>query len=74
MSRFMKPKSKEHIFRLRSDSGKGDLTLVGTGRSSYLWAGEDSGWGCVTFSGQQTLRKLASEILKHVPARKKPKP
>lgn len=53
---------------------EGELILVGTGRRAYLWAGprDRQDDGPYTFSGPVALRKLAYEILRTVPARKKP--
>lgn len=70
MAKFRQPKDPWHRVRLRSDGDIGELLLVGRGRSAYLWAGRDSGQ-CVTFSGRQTLRKLAKIILREIPERKK---
>ncbi len=70
MSKFVKPQSDEHIATLRSDGNLGELIVVSSGRRAYLWAGSDDGHDCVTFSGQQTLRKLARIILKEIPERK----
>lgn len=70
MARFVQPVEKHHSLKLRSDGNKGEILLVGGGRGSYLWAGQDDG-ACVTFSGPQILRRLAKEILKHVPERRR---
>lgn len=69
MSKFVKPEYEHHALRLRSDSDTGELLLVGKGRNAYLWAALDGNSMPVTFSGQQTLRKLAKHILKTVPER-----
>ena len=69
MSKFVKPIHDYHELRLRSDNNEGELLLVGKGRTAYLWAGVDGNFTPVTFSGQQTLRKLAKHILKVVPER-----
>ena len=71
MSKFVKPQQKYHAVRLRSDGNQGELLLVGKGRNAYLWAGTDGNYVPVTFSGQQTLRKLAKAILENVPERKR---
>lgn len=71
MSRVVKPKHTHHVIRIRCDIDNGELLLVGSGRNAYLWAGLDGNYDPVTFSGQQTLRKLANTILQNVPARRR---
>lgn len=69
-ARVSKPRERWHTFRLVD--GKAELILVGKGGHAYLWTGPNDGTcvGCTTFSGQQSLRKLARAILRTVPARK----
>lgn len=71
MSKLVKPEFDRHKLRLRSDKNHGELLLVGSGRNAYLWAGVDGNYEPVTFSGQQTLRKLAKKILETIPERKR---
>lgn len=70
MARFKDPEASHHLARLRSDGDDGELLIVGKGKQAYLWIGRDVGNECVTFSGQQTLRKLARLVLKTIPAKK----
>jgi hypothetical protein len=49
-----------------------ELSLVKGGRRAYLWVGvrwkPDAGWKTIiTFSGNESLRKLAEAILKEIP-------
>jgi len=71
MAKYAKPKFEYHKLRLRSDSNHGELLLVGNGRNAYLWAGVDGNYEPVTFTGQQTLRKLAKTILETIPERRR---
>ena len=70
MAKIIKSIDKWHRIRILSDRDEGEMLLVGTGRNAYLWAGRP-GSSCVTFNGQQTLRKLAKAILANVPERKR---
>lgn len=77
MARLKKPEKDWHQIRI-CEAGhtlqpNHELVLTGTGANAYLWVGpEERGRGQIyTFSGQETLRALAKQILKHVPARKK---
>lgn len=75
-AKFAKPEHDHHAVRLLSDGQRGELLVVRRGRHAYVWAGVIANGhlaGVVTFSGQQTLRKLARLILKNVPAAK-PRP
>ena len=68
MARLVKPKEKFHMITLQQPFGDhvGELTLVGTGKRSYLWSGSVEGGRCQIFSGVVALRKLAKAILKEV--------
>jgi len=70
-AKFVKPERAYHTVRLRGDSNKGEILLVGTGRKAYLWAGVDGTNEPLTFSGQQTIRKFAKAILSAIPERRR---
>lgn len=61
MARIVKPQHKHHTMRLMADGARGEMLLIGRGRSAYVWAGRDG--AVTTYSGRVALRKFAQAIL-----------
>lgn len=67
MARQVKPEQEHHTFKMVDDRDRGQVTIVqGNGRLCYLWIAPKEGHSVLTFSGRNTLRKFAKQILKQV--------
>lgn len=73
MARVVRTEEEHHLLRIRDDrgTGHGELLLVAGRQRAYLWIGSEGLPAVMLVSGPATLRRLAREILKEVPAPRK---
>lgn len=61
-------------FKIWNQSAQlGLVSVVGKGRTAYLWIGDKSGDHLATLNGRNTLRKIAHAIMLQTNDRKEPR-